>query len=186
MQQAIHLYLDLMKRCLSYFIYGNDEPGPDPNNPAFDSLVRFRGDGTRWPSHAHTMIGPDRLNNIQYCVGSILRDGVPGDLIETGVWRGGATIFMRAILKVYGVTDRTVWVADSFSGLPPPDTENYPADVGLNLYVFEKLAVPLEAVRENFAKYGLLDDQVQFLKGWFKDTLPQAPIEKLALIRLDG
>jgi O-methyltransferase len=41
-------------------------------------------------------------------------------------------------------------------------------------------------VRSNFAKYGLLDDQVVFLKGWFKDTLPVAPIGKLALIRLDG
>jgi len=51
----------------------------------------------------------------------VIARGVPGDFIETGVWRGGACIFMRAILKAYGVTDRTVWVADSFEGVPPPD-----------------------------------------------------------------
>lgn len=44
----------------------------------------------------------------------------------------------------------------------------------------------LEEVQENFRRYNLLDDQVQFLKGWFCDTLPTAPIEKLAVLRLDG
>ncbi|MEJ0068602.1 MAG: TylF/MycF/NovP-related O-methyltransferase [Pseudomonadota bacterium] len=53
---------------------------------------------------------------------------MPGDLIETGVWRGGATIFMRAILKALGVTDRTVWVADSFEGLPEPDAARFPRE----------------------------------------------------------
>ena len=48
------------------------------------------------------------------------------------------------------------------------------------------LAIPLEEVQENFRRYNLLDDQVQFLKGWFCDTLPTAPIEKLAVLRLDG
>jgi hypothetical protein len=38
----------------------------------------------------------------------------------------------------------------------------------------------------NFEKYNLLDENVVFLKGWFKDTLPNAPIDKLAVIRLDG
>jgi O-methyltransferase len=52
--------------------------------------------------------------------------------------------------------------------------------------MYRELAVPLEDVKANFAAYGLLDDQVQFLKGWFKDTLPTAPISKLAVVRLDG
>ena len=110
----------------------------------------------------------------------------PGDLIETGVWRGGATIFMRAILKARGVTDRLVWVADSFAGLPPPDTARYPQDEGITLHQFPQLAVPLERVQDNFRRYGLLDEQVRFLKGWFRDTLPTAPIERLAILRLDG
>ncbi len=113
-------------------------------------------------------------------------DHIPGDLIETGVWWGGATIFMRAILKAYGITDRTVWVADSFEGVPPPDAEKYPADAGWDLAQFDCLAVSLEDVRANFDRYGLLDQQVRFLKGWFRDTLPTAPIEQLAVLRLDG
>jgi O-methyltransferase len=93
---------------------------------------------------------------------------------------------MRAVLKVRGVTDRRVWVADSFRGLPPPNPERYPVDRGDHLHTIRALAVSLDAVRDNFARYGMLDDQVVFLEGWFRDTLPTAPIERLAILRLDG
>lgn len=132
------------------------------------------------------MIGLKRLDNIQYCIADILRRQVPGDLIETGVWRGGATIFMRAVLKVMGDTERRVWVADSFCGLPKPDTEHYPADRDDRLWTQEALAISLEEVKNNFRKYDLLDEQVQFLVGWFRDTLPKAPMTQLAILRLDG
>jgi hypothetical protein len=132
------------------------------------------------------MIGLKRLDNLEFCIEEIIAKGVPGDLIETGAWRGGATIFMRAVLKAYGVTDRCVWVADSFAGLPPPDAGKYPHDAGDRLHEARELAVSLEQVKANFDRYGLLDDQVRFLKGWFRDTLPTAPIERLAVLRLDG
>ena len=135
---------------------------------------------------AHTMIGRKRLDNLQNCIQHVLVNRIPGDFIETGVWRGGATIFMRAMLKAWGDTSRIVWVADSFEGLPEPDGLNYPKDRGDTHHTYSELAVSLQTVQENFRKYALLDDQVRFLKGWFKDTLPTAPIEKLAILRLDG
>jgi hypothetical protein len=154
----------------------------------------------RWIANfdRHYMRGPAismlpvvRMDNIQHCVVDVIERGVPGDLIETGVWRGGATIFMRGILKSLGVTDRKVWVADSFEGLPVPDADKYPIEakarqgVVINK-IFKQLAVGLEEVQDNFRAFGLLDDQVQFLKGWFCDTLPHAPIGTLAVMRLDG
>jgi hypothetical protein len=169
------LYLDLMKRCLTDAIY-------DPE--VVDRSVRptvWWG----WPKRAHSMLSLKRLDNIEFCVDRVLADGIRGDLIETGVWRGGAAIFMRAVLKAYGVTDRTVWVADSFEGLPPPNAA-YPADADSLHHEQPELAIPLEQVMENFRKYGLLDSQVQFVKGWFSQTLPAAPIERLAVLRLDG
>jgi O-methyltransferase len=177
-EDAAALYLDLMKLCLTNSIYG------DLVEPDFDPALRM--EGYDCPTVAHTMIGMKRLDNIQSCVTSVLGNGVPGDLIETGVWRGGATIFMRAILKAYGVHDRTVWGADSFAGLPPPNIDQYPQDKGDLHYTKTRLAVTLEEVRENFARYNLLDDQVRFLKGWFRETLPEAPIERLSILRLDG
>ena len=138
------------------------------------------------PLLAHTQIGLKRLNNIQYCAEEIIKNDVGGDFIETGVWRGGACIFMRGILKAYGITDRSVWVADSFEGLPAPNTKKYPQDAGLTWHLRPDLEVSIEQVKDNFTSYGLLDEQVKFLKGWFRDTLPEAPLEKIALLRLDG
>jgi hypothetical protein len=176
---ASDLYIDLMKRCLANTIY--EDPG---FSNKYDLSIRENGHD--WPKTAHTMIGLKRLDNIHFCLKEILNNQIPGDCIETGVWRGGATILMKAILKAYGDTTRKVWVADSFEGLPPPNVLKYPADKDLNLYLYKELAVPLEEVKENFKKYDLLDDKVIFLKGFFKDTLPTAPIEQLALLRLDG
>jgi O-methyltransferase len=144
--------------------------------------------GSDWPPEADSMIGIARLNNIHDCVRTVLRDRVPGDFIEAGVWRGGSCIFMRAALKAYGDAEKKVWVADSFQGLPAPD-ENYPADTRSQAHFYrynDVLGISLEQVKANFIRYGVLDSRVKFLKGWFKDTLPIAPIDRLAILRADG
>lgn len=134
---------------------------------------------------AHTMIGMKRLDNIQHCIETVLDEDVEGDVIETGIWRGGATIFMRGILSAYGIKDRNVWAADSFQGVPPP---SHPQDANFDISarVYPFLTVTQNEVAELFARYGLLEDQVKFLAGWFKDTLANAPIKSLAVLRLDG
>lgn len=142
--------------------------------------------GADWPYYADTMIGYKRLENIRVCLLDILKNNIEGDLIETGAWRGGATIFMRAILKAMNVHDRVVWVADSFEGLPRPNPEMYIHDKGDMHHTEDVLKVTMDEVKHNFEKYDLLDEQVKFLKGWFKDTLPVAPIQKLSILRLDG
>jgi O-methyltransferase len=133
-----------------------------------------------------TMAGLPRLDNVQDLALDVIRSNVPGDFIETGVWRGGITILMKGILDVFCEWDRAVWVADSFVGLPKPDAEQYPADAGDTFWTQDWMAVSQEEVAGHFAQYGLLDERVKFLKGWFKDTLPVAPIERLALLRIDG
>jgi O-methyltransferase len=118
-------------------------------------------------------------------VTTALAEGVPGDLVETGVWRGGSCIYMRGILAAYGDPDRQVWVCDSFEGLPEHDGR-YDADIGDQFHTFTELAISVEEVQDNFRRYDLLDERVRFLKGWFADTLPTAPIEHIAVLRLDG
>jgi O-methyltransferase len=180
-------YIDLMKRIILDLIYPEpDKLVKDVRSKQLISIREARLAGLIWPERALTMIGLERLNNLQFCVEDVLQRGIPGDFIETGVWRGGSCIFIRSILKAYSVTDRMVWVADSFQGLPKPDSELYPLDKNLDLSGQSELAVSRTEVAQNFERFGLLDRQVQFLEGWFKDTLGAAPIKQLAVLRLDG
>jgi O-methyltransferase len=148
-------------------------------------LGALREEGRDWPPRAHTMVGRKRLDQLQAAIETVLREGVPGDLIETGVWRGGSVILMRGVLAAYREPERRVWVADSFRGLPPPDGK-WQIDARSRLHQINFLAVSRAQVERNFQAYGLLDERVRFLEGWFEDTLPTAPIERLAVLRLDG
>lgn len=193
-------YLDLLRRDLTR--YGADELVPVRwyriGRPLLNTrnymLVRkrpfnqrLRDLGQDWPADALTMIGMQRLTSLQHSVETVLSEDIPGDLVECGVWRGGASILMRAVLGAYGDETRRVWVCDSFAGVPPPDPTHYKADAGIKLHRAARiLAVSEEEVRANFQRYGLLDDQVCFLPGLFKDTLHDAPIERIAVLRLDG
>jgi cephalosporin hydroxylase len=152
-------------------------------------LRSYLGDlyeGKIWPEKADTMIGFLRLNNLEYCVQQILADKIPGDFIETGVWRGGACIFMAALLSQHGEDERRVWLADSFAGLPKPNPDIFPADLNDTHHQHEVLAVSEESVLRNFVKYNIPITSIRILKGWFKDTLPSAPINQLSILRLDG
>jgi len=200
------LYLELLKKSLTNFLYVEYEKGPPfiPKGIISNFITSFfaskglsivynkknnkrrRMNGQDWPEFAHTMVGLKRLDNIQYCIEDILKNDIKGDFIEAGVWRGGVGIFMNALLEVNGVIDRLVWMADSFEGLPTPDIDKYPEDAGLDLHAVKFLSVSIEQVKENFRKYDLLNNRVRFLKGWFKDTLPKIPAKNLALIRCDG
>jgi hypothetical protein len=207
---AVSLYLELLKRCVCNLIYQDPaiprigEESDDPLLAPFSMQRRLTGKD--WPRYAHTMIGAQRLDNVWSLVEDALRNEVPGDLIETGVWRGGSTIFMRGVLKAHGVTDRSVWVADSFEGYYPEVDAHGVTDksytspgvealalgpAGLPQEVQEKFVLLREGtafdeVLDSFDRYGLLDDQVKFLRGWFSETLPTAPIDRLALLRMDG
>jgi hypothetical protein len=185
-QSCRDLYLRLLKRCLTRDLF--------PDGAIDYSLTQSiaynpedRKVGKDWPVSAETMVGLQRLDNVQECITSVVQEGIPGDLVETGVWRGGCAIFMRAVLEALGAEDRLVWLADSFQGLPAPDSKAFPADLGdRHVELSPYLAVSLEQVRDNFRRYELLDDKVRFLPGWFRDTLPHAPIEQISVLRLDG
>jgi O-methyltransferase len=178
------LYSDLLVRNLVDGIYG--EPWEGPWRPGNKFERGQHPQGLLGPTVAHTMVGLDRLNNLRRLTQAALDENIPGDFIETGVWRGGGCILMRGILAVNEIRDRRVYVADSFAGVPPPRPDIYPADRDLRLDLNTELAVSLEIVKENFQRYGLLDDQVVFVEGLFSKTLPALDAGPFALVRLDG
>ena len=184
MKSIADRYLDLLESSLTGMLDRDDPFEPWSPNTTYDAGTRALG--RDWPSRAKTMIGMARMRNIRECCEKVLVNGVPGDFIETGVWRGGACIYMKGILETYLDRKRRVFVADSFQGLPEPNLAEYPADKADTHHLFEQLRVSREQVADNFRDYNLLDERVVFLEGWFKDTLPTAPIEQLAILRLDG
>ena len=207
MSPAADLYLELLKRSILNSLYAEHEAlirylvdmarnrKPVDADVLHHPLLRLKTtiayldeintDGRRPHRFAHAMAGRKRLDNVHACLDAIRADGVPGDLLEAGVWRGGLPLFMRGWLKAHGDEQRTVWLADSFAGVPPA---THPEDAGVNLSAADIpwIAIPREEVEETFRRYDLLDDRVRMLEGWFKDTLPSAPVTQLALLRVDG
>lgn len=185
--RAIDLYLDLLKHVLTNTLFER-EPDANQDND-FRYVDQFINHYINGP--AISMMPVARFDNLRTCIEDVISRDVPGALIETGVWRGGAVIFMRAVLRAHGADYRTVWVADSFEGLPTPDADKYPIEARTHAGTvmrdtYKHFAAGIDEVKRNFAAFGLLDEQVRFLRGWFKDTLPDAPTGPLALMRLDG
>jgi len=201
LQTPRELYLDLLERAVTHTLYFPPDKRKPPEYVRESFAKEFekqglelgdlndverRAEGRDWPVYAQTMVGLERIRNVRECTERVLADGVPGDLIEAGVWRGGTAIMMRGVLKAHRVADRTIWAADSFQGLPKPDPERFPADAQDRGFEAEELKISVDEVRNNFHRYGLYDDQVRFLEGWFRDTLPTVADRRWALIRLDG
>jgi O-methyltransferase len=175
--RLVQRYLNLLEAALTGMLI---EDAPDDWRPPgleFNPHVRLLGGD--WPSLACSMIGGVRMRNLRHACETVMLDGIPGDFIETGVWRGGSCIMMKGILEAYGDDTRRVFVADIFDG-------NFPVDPASMPESYDKLIVPRAQVERNFRHYGLLDERVVFLEGWFKDTLPEAPVDQLAVLRLDG
>jgi hypothetical protein len=188
-------YLDLLKlalcdlACAHTLTVSRSGDGRATDQPLFtrelgERELGLRAVGGDWPFSGLTMVGLVRLDDLQRCVESIVADGVAGDLIEAGAWRGGASILMRATLNTLGAGDRTVWVADSFQGLPRPD-ESFPEDRELDLSWLDYLAVPRDEVQRSFERFGL-GGGLRFVEGFFEDTLPGLTDGTWSLLRLDG
>jgi O-methyltransferase len=189
-------YLELLKLCLCDLAgartlsvsRSGDTRRPDSemrSRELDDSELGLRAGGLDWPFSGLTMIGLVRLDDLQACIESAVADGVEGDVIEAGAWRGGAAILARATLDSLGADERLVWVADSFRGLPAPDPGAFPEDRGLDLSRVGFLAVPLEEVRNYFARFGC-EQGVEFVEGYFTETLPNLRGRRWAVVRLDG
>jgi O-methyltransferase len=193
----MELKLEFIKRILTDTV--NDENIRDnffnnniiPNDEVINNLLKTdvdynRLEGLDWPKKAHTMIGLKRLNSLHECLDYVRTKNIDGDFIETGVWRGGASIFMKYYSDYYNM-NKKIFVSDSFEGLPKPDIDKYPQDLNDNHHTIDFLKVSLEEVKSNFKMYNVLDEKVIFLKGWFKDTLKDnTNINKLSVLRFDG
>lgn len=188
--RAQEMYLEMIKGLVSGTSFNDAEKSVSPE-PTFKTIRPFnlkaRQWGMDWAYLGDTMTGWKRLDNIRKLLKSVVEDTIPGDYIETGVWRGGASVYARAVLDVLGQTDRLSYVCDSFAGLPPGDRSLDIKDKNWNLMHWY-LAVSDDVVARNFQKFGFLNSNVIFAKGFFNETMPHLKKKSnhFSVMRLDG
>lgn len=148
----------------------------------------------------HTMTSPARLQAVIDAVRYVVARGVPGDLAECGVWRGGSVLAMLLTLLELGATDRDVHLYDTFEGMTEPTDADVSIVEGPARDVFERArqagtrpfpeyfspeAFDEVRVRETLLATGYPAGRLHFVRGAVEETLPGAAPERLALLRLD-
>jgi len=194
-------YFDLLKKSITNFLYrdindwaeqmisasGNPSVCQDSSacESEWDISQGASGfDGHSVPEEGHSVMRLGSLTHIQFIVEDVLTQGIPGDLLEAGCYRGGNSVLMRALLEDDDSGQRIVWVADSFQGIPLPisekgkrvdETRNWKSRYNVSQHFVESV----------FRRYGYLDQKTKFLPGFFNETLPSSGISHLAMIHID-
>jgi hypothetical protein len=193
LERARATYLEMLKAYVSGVVYGKEERSVPPGTHTGKKKLKVsqlnlgtRSSGAEWAYMGYTMVGSKRLDNIRDLLFDVMKNDIKGDYIETGVWRGGASIFARGLMRAYNQSSRRSYVCDSFHGLPPGNASIAKRDKGWDNTPY--LEVAAERVAGHFRESGTLDPNVIFAKGFFNDTMkPLRPvINDLAIMRLDG
>ena len=143
-----------------------------------------------------SMTSLERLYAMYQATEYVCKAGIPGSIVECGVWRGGSMMMAALTLQALGDTSRSLLLFDTFEGLPKP---NPTEDVDLwghcayNEWTRRRLTdessdwahASIEEVRENLGSTGYPPEKLEFIKGMVQNTLPRTSPETIALLRLD-
>jgi O-methyltransferase len=142
----------------------------------------------------YSMTSRERLYSVFQATRYVVEAGVPGDIVECGVWRGGSSMMAALTLLGLGDTDRRFWLYDTFEGMPAPGAEDVDLQ-GENAYrewnrnqcgdINEWCYAPLDEVRSNLLGTGLGEQRFELVEGTVEETIPARAPEKIALLRLD-
>ncbi len=145
---------------------------------------------------AFSMTSYERMYALYKAVDFIERAGIPGAIVECGVWRGGSMMLVAHRLLALGRSDRDLYLFDTYEGLPRPD-ETKDVDVWGNRAIDGWLPrqtseesshwaeASLEDVRANILSTGYPEERLHFVKGMVERTIPEGAPADIALLRLD-
>ncbi len=178
---AANEYIKLLSSAVTGLLY--DEHGVCDTTTRYECSqtapfdLAKRTIGTDWPVVGHTMVGLRRIENIRDAIFHVVKNNVPGNFVELGVWRGGACIFARGVFNVLQQQHREVHLLDAFANMNEYGSESR----------VKYLSTSEQTVTHNFEKYGLLQN-VFFHKGLFHDVLPglTGTLKSICIMRVDG
>jgi hypothetical protein len=166
---------------------GPNAPLPPDIDPEAAATIRA--------SASFTMTGVERQFALIEAVRYVVRSGIPGDIVECGVYRGGAMMAVARTLQQLDAAARTLWLYDTFAGMTPPTSEDVDLSgvAAATEYARRRsgpdrsswcLADELE-VRANLARTGYPPDRLVFVAGPVEQTIPTRAPSQVALLRLD-
>lgn len=146
-----------------------------------------------------TMLSVERLvANIDAVRYAVAR-GVPGAIVECGVWRGGSTLAMIRALQSVGVDDRDIYLYDTFEGMTKPGDadssafethalerwEQTPDDETPWGWAFDASIYDLDFVKRVMAQSGYPANRIHLVAGPVEQTIPGVMPDQIAVLRLD-
>ncbi len=174
---------------------GGFDVGPAPAGVRYDADMEpeFRAMHARCAEF--TMTPPERMYNLWLAMRHVLDHGIPGDIVECGVWRGGSAMLAAHVLRERGDSDRRVWLYDTFEGMTAPTEKDVDPEGLIDTREIwarsqkgdhnEWCYASLEDVRRNMASTGFPDSRTVYVKGKVEETLPKQTPDRIALLRLD-
>lgn len=147
---------------------------------------------TKKNSEKLTYVSQLGTKNLMDCAKKSINNRIEGDFVEAGVLNGGCGILLAGVINELK-SDKKVYLADSFEGLPEPskhdsDFDNYiwyPYANHFDEHILN-CKCDMETVEANFKKYNLLQVNVHFIKGWFNESLINSPIKQISVLRIDA
>jgi len=143
----------------------------------------------------HTLTDRERIVALTHAVKYVEKEGIPGDIVECGVWKGGSMMAVARTLLNLESTDRCLYLYDTFEGMTRPTDRDFSQEFGSALDHWERKASkeggsgwvysPLDEVRRNMASVGYPEERTIFIKGRVEDTIPAQAPERIAILRLD-
>jgi len=145
----------------------------------------------------YTMTSVQRGYALYQAVKYVISEGIDGDFVECGVWRGGSCMLIALTLAELDVCDRLIWLYDTFEGMTEPGDRDFIAWNGRSVHEkwksdaegktqnFTSWAVPVDSVQSNISATGYPGHLLRFVKGPVELTLKQNVPENISLLRLD-
>ncbi len=144
-----------------------------------------------------TMTSVERGYSLYKSVEYVVKNKIPGDFVECGVWKGGSCMLIAMTLNLFGDTDRKIYLYDTYEGMPKPTEEDVISWNGRSVLEkweedksgvkdnFGSWAVGLEAVKANVSNSNYPEDNFIFIPGDVAETLKEVKPDNIALLRLD-